>query len=501
MRPTKWFGIMGVFDNLEDTFEKDKERVESTGTIEKEDENTPRKARNVNLDLGFFYGTGEFHIKPLYLDFDEDKKKEKLKESLTKPAKSNATLENDAEDKFQKTEGITLQHLLKFSEGMIWETLIGYYVTQEDKDKDKFNFKEKDFAFLFDKKEIEEEEKEDGTWNYSSSLMTPFELGLRQALKFGGALRFRDRFRDKTKLEIDAKGVVKNKTTPKDIYNLSEDYYAAFVQNQVWITDRFSFLPGVRLEYVEINSESGDGTEGESTFTDVNPSLHLLYQFRDDLSFHGAVSLGVNRPKFDELSPFEQEEANRFKIGNPNLEPARSWNFNLGTDYVQKNMAFGINLFYKNVSGVIEEVDTGIDKNGKDVLQFENVGDGWIKGIELEQRVSLGITNISFLRRFTLCANETFLDSELEEEDGDKRPFKDQPSFISNLGFDYLYEPFGTVFTASWNYIGEREKNYTEYSFNTFSPAFAIRAEKRLFLGVNRQEPFDFQGVNFKNGL
>ena len=45
---------MGVFDNLEDTFEKDKERVESTGTIEKEDENTPRKARNVNLDLGFF---------------------------------------------------------------------------------------------------------------------------------------------------------------------------------------------------------------------------------------------------------------------------------------------------------------------------------------------------------------------------------------------------------------------------------------------------------------
>ena len=144
-------------------------------------------------------------------------------------------------------------------------------------------------------------------------------------------------------------------------------------------------------------------------------------------------------------------------------------------------MAFGINLFYKNVSGVIEEVDTGIDKNGKDVLQFENVGDGWIKGIELEQRVSLGITNISFLRRFTLCANETFLDSELEEEDGDKRPFKDQPSFISNLGFDYLYEPFGTAFTASWNYIGEREKNYTEYSFNTFSPAFAPSRKTVIF--------------------
>jgi hypothetical protein len=34
-----------------------------------------------------------------------------------------------------------------------------------------------------------------------------------------------------------------------------------------------------------------------------------------------------------------------------------------------------------------------------------------------------------------------------------------------------------------------------------FNPTFAIRAKKRLFLGINRQETLDFQGVNFQNGL
>ncbi|MGQ3685147.1 MAG: TonB-dependent receptor plug domain-containing protein [Candidatus Loosdrechtia sp.] len=487
IRPTKWFGIMAAFDNLEDVFEKDKSRIESTGKTEKEDERVPRKSRNMYLDLGFFYGPGEFHIKPLYLDRDEDKRKRKVKEDITKPEVSNEELETEFERKFQKTVGIGLHHLYTFREGIVWDTLIGYYVSNEKKkDKEKLKFKEKDFDFVLDKTEFEKEDKEDETWNFSSSLLIPFELGLRQELKFGGALRFRDRFRDKSeKFEVDSKGNIKDLRKPKDSYALSEDYHAAFVQNQVWVADRFSVLPGVRLEYVELNSRSGDGTKGESTFTDINPSLHLLYQFRDDVSFRGAVSRGVNRPKFDELSPFEQEEDKKIKIGNPNLEPARSWNFNLGSDYVGKYLMFGINLFYKNISDVIEEIDTGIVRDGKEVFRIENVGDGWVRGVELEQRVGLGMMNIPALNRFILWANESFLDSELKDAGGKRRRFKDQPRFVSNLGFDYIYEPFGAIFTASWNYIGERknieaDKEKTIKPFSTIDLAVRQRVVNRL---------------------
>jgi len=37
--------------------------------------------------------------------------------------------------------------------------------------------------------------------------------------------------------------------------------------------------------------------------------------------------------------------------------------------------------------------------------------------------------------------------------------------------------------------------------FSLFSPTFAIRAEKRLFLGMNRPASLDFQGMDFQNGL
>ncbi len=35
----------------------------------------------------------------------------------------------------------------------------------------------------------------------------------------------------------------------------------------------------------------------------------------------------------------------------------------------------------------------------------------------------------------------------------------------------------------------------------TVNPTFAIRAEKRLFLGMNRPASLDFQGMDFQNGL
>lgn len=39
------------------------------------------------------------------------------------------------------------------------------------------------------------------------------------------------------------------------------------------------------------------------------------------------------------------------------------------------------------------------------------------------------------------------------------------------------------------------------HEFTMPNPTFAIRAEKRLFLGMNRPASLDFQGMDFQNGL
>jgi outer membrane receptor protein involved in Fe transport len=473
-KPTEWFGIMGTYDHQRNRFKKDKfKRIlsgKSEGKSEDEDEKKLLTNNDASLDMGFYYGPGEFHVKPMILDLDEDKDKIKTTREPGKDTKKDF----EDEDNTQQTKGISFTHKHAFSSGLKWDSLIAYFRTTEDKEKNKQMFKDKkdNGAFTLDKEESENEDKKDATWNFSSSLTFPFELGLKQELKFGGALRLRQRFRNKRKFEIK-KGVTTNKTTPKDTYRLTDDYIAGFIQDTVWLTPRLSLIPGVRVENVSLNSRSG-ATTGSKDTTDVNPSLHLLYKVRDDMSFHSAVSRAVNRPKFDELAPFVDEKGDRFVIGNPDLDPAISWNIDMGTEYTTDNLFLGVNLFYKNMRDIIEEVNTGVVKNGKDVFKVENVGNGWTRGLELEQRISLGILGIEALRDFTIWGNETLLKSEIRKDPPIRRKrLKEQPTIIANAGIDYTYNPWGTIFSISWNYIGER-KDYQTTKIKTIERSSTI---------------------------
>ena len=497
-KPTEWFGIMGTFDRQKNRFEKDKfKRIlsgKNTGKTEEEDEEERQINNDVSLDLGFYNGLGEFHVKPVLFDLDKDKDKTK---TIRQPGKDTQK-EVEDEDSIQQTKGISFTHKYTFPSGLKWNSLAAYYRTKENKDKSKTKFKDKkdNGAFAIDKTEFENEDKKDKTWNFSSALTFPFELGLKQELKIGGALRLRQRFRNKDKREIDKKGKLKNTATPKDSYRLTDDYVAGFIQNTVWLTPRLSLIPGVRVENVSLNSRSGATTDS-ADLTDVNPSLHLLYKIRDDMSFHSAISRAVNRPKFDELAPFVDEKGDKFVIGNPDLDPAISWNIDMGTEYTTDNIFLGVNVFYKNMRDIIEEVNTGVVKNGKDVFKVQNVGNGWTRGLELEQRIGLGITGIEALQDLTIWANETFLKSEIRRDPPIRRKrLKEQPTIIANAGIDYTYNPWGTIFSISWNYIGER-KDFTVDKIKTIERASTIDLAVRQ--NVYRNASFFFEVENLSN--
>ena len=270
----------------------------------------------------------------------------------------------------------------------------------EDKDKKKSAFKQKKGVFALDKTELEEETKEDKFYQVRSKVTLPFTLGVPHTLKTGIHFRFRDRFRNKNKTEIKADGKQKDKTSPKDNYRIEEDYWAAFIQDEMNLTRDLAWGLGLRMEHVWRKSAAGDGASRITRLTDWNPSTHLRYALSDRWSVHGAISRTLNRPKFDELAPFEDEKDDRFVLGNPRLQPATSINYDLGISYNTDDMTFAVNLFHKQIDGVIEEVDTGRVRDGKEIFQVENVGDGWTRGIELEQRLQMGFLH-SYLEGLT----------------------------------------------------------------------------------------------------
>lgn len=484
-KPVDWFGGMGAFDHLDNLLDRSRDKQISNGKREQEQETERNHSDNVFSDLALFYDGGEFHAKPMLLNLDKFKVKDKL---TTERGKTGAG-ETESEDTNQSTSGATFTHRHTFAGGPVWESLFAYHSSTEDKDKTKVATKESAVGsgrYNLDKTTLEREDKEDETWTLNSALRVPFTLGLRQEFKFGGAVRERTRYRDKAKQDISKTGVVKDTTEAKDNYYLTEDYYAGFLQDNFWLNDAFSVMPGLRIEHVALRSRSGDGSVAGKSVTDLNPSFHALYRLRNDLSLRFAFSKSVNRPKFDELSPYAQDNGTTIVIGSPQLNPARSLNYDLGGEYSSGNLFLALNLFHKAITGVIEEVDTGRDQNGKDVYQIMNVGDGWTHGIELEQRLSLAGFGIEALNGAQLWANETLLDSKVRDFAGNNRRFKQQPSFTANLGIDYSYAPTGTIVTAALNYLADRPEYKANGDVTMIKSALTLdlSARQRIYKGL-----------------
>ena len=255
---------------------------------------------------------------------------------------------------------------------------------------------------------------------------------------------------------MDLAGNSKDTSTPKDRYHLSERYAAGFAQDRLRLTDSLSLMPGLRIEHVRLESGTPATARAHRTFVDVNPSLHLLSRLADSVSVRAAVSRGLARPKFDELSSYEVESATKITIGNPDLDPTRAWSLDAGVDYATPMLTLSANGFYKDVAGVIEEVDTGLNRDTRDIYQVQNVGDGWVRGLELEGRLRMPARVHRWVRPFSVWANQTFLSSRLRAASGMARPFKEQPAWIANIGLDYNAERTGTSISFIANVLADR---------------------------------------------
>jgi outer membrane receptor protein involved in Fe transport/uncharacterized iron-regulated membrane protein len=449
------FGFTAGYNFIDDNLPINRAKHLSNRNTELEDERQHQRSSNFFGDLGVYTQRfGDFHVKPVVLGFVTNM--DKLRTSVS-PASTLLGRSTEAEFKSQQTRGLSLTHQVARASGLVWDTQAGYFRSTEDKDKIAQAFKVAAGAYTPDKQTPEIETKADRTWNASSSAAVPFHFGVWNEMKFGAAFRWRDRFRNKSKFDIDLVGNKKDASTPKDRYNLTEDYLAFFVQDRLRFSERFSLMPGVRVERVVLQSGTPLARADQRVFVDVNPSAHLVYRLRKDVSVHAGASRGLARPKFDELSPFETVASTKITVGNPDLNPTRAWSYDAGVDYAVSRMSLSANAFRKTIRGVIEEVDTLLNRGTVDIYQVQNVGNGWIQGVELEQRLRMPAAVPNWAKAFSLWSNQTFIRSRLLANNGFYRPFKEQPNWIANVGLDFNNdEGSGTSVSVISNFTARR---------------------------------------------
>jgi len=181
--------------------------------------------------------------------------------------------------------------------------------------------------------------------------------------------------RNNTLFEINEAGARQNDI--EDDSQNEEEIYAGYAMASVDV-GALTALVGARVEHTSTFSrrftlvEERDGEEiGDETFekayTDLLPSVHLTYEVNDDLQLRGAWSNTIGRPDYDELSSFSEVEINdqgnettaSVEEGNPNLEPFRAMNFDLGAEYYFENGGLAsVAGFYKHIDNPIFRFET-----------------------------------------------------------------------------------------------------------------------------------------------
>lgn len=435
-------------------------------------------------DIAWFYDGGEIHLKPLFLLYMTTSDS-KTRDERIRPGREPELITGDSNQPEFRVGGM-ISHVHELQNSAVIETDVGYYRYDSDRDEEDLIYVDAGQGYVLDGTETSVRNVVHHFPQVNVKYTQLHELfDLPQTFKAGVMGRWR-RFNTNDEVKAyDPEGMLTESTTPEGEFELHEDYYAFFAQDEIELLQSLSVLAGVRVEYTDNftdvlrdnpNSEAAnpDRARESSTF-DVNPHLSVNYRVDDYLSFRAAGSRTINRPGFREQSTLELDRE-VIERGNPDLIPTRAWNFDVGVDFrPHDKLFFAVTGYHKRLTDVAEQADTGEDRDGKDIYQYENIGDGIVQGVEIEQELGLGIFGDA-LDGWKLWANQTILETEVTLADGTKTPFSAHANFLANVGFDWNIAASGTLVSFAAKYQGEYTRYRTDNDNEVTDPTWFINA-------------------------
>ncbi|SDB59280.1 TonB-dependent receptor [Flavobacteriaceae bacterium MAR_2010_188] len=196
----------------------------------------------------------------------------------------------------------------------------------------------------------------------------------------------------------------------ENIYTGKLNIYAGYVNAEINASDKWLFIPGVRLESIEqeiaydvINLGSQGQNDIAVNETVALPSLSIKYALSEDSNLRFSASQTISLPEFKEVAPFVYEGVSQRIGGNPDLlgrsadlnynnvkDVSYSKILNLDLKYewfMSSSEIFSVAGFYKSIKDPVNLV-VAFDATG--TQRFFRTGDlAQVYGIEAEIRKNL----------------------------------------------------------------------------------------------------------------
>lgn len=264
-------------------------------------------------------------------------------------------------------------------------------------------------------------------------------------------------------------------------YHAKEEITSAYLRFDQKLGQKLDLMLGLRMEHTALNyrglnwvvdedeNESLESTGNrKNSYTNWLPSVLLKYDVNDDLKLRASFTETLSRPKYSALIPSvnynrADEEAT---IGNPNLRPTTSYNFDLSAEYYFKSVGLvSVGLFYKSINNVIvDEVWKGMDAQlpitgtyDYEISKPINAYDADLFGVEVAYQRDFGFITpalkcLGFYGNYTYTANKT-KNHHFEHrvlEDGEDIDMIGSPEHTANASL--FFEKWGFNLRLSYNF-------------------------------------------------
>ncbi|MCT7446551.1 TonB-dependent receptor plug domain-containing protein [Aliarcobacter skirrowii] len=222
-----------------------------------------------------------------------------------------------------------------------------------------------------------------------------------------------DTLRNSLKLALHAKQDIQKDNDSGKVYTKKMNYFSIGLEDTFRVTDDFRIIAGASWDKDDVreanNKKPGKaaGDEFEHTSSDsFNPMIKVEYDIDESFSTYAGVAKKTRFASLKERYSYRMGKA----IPNPELEPEKTINYEIGASKLYENQGIKAVLFYSDVKDYIQErvVDNpDFDsskpinkKNPKEVNQNYNVGKVKHMGYELEYFYAFG-NNLDFDASYT----------------------------------------------------------------------------------------------------
>lgn len=235
------------------------------------------------------------------------------------------------------------------------------------------------------------------------------------------------------------------------------DNISYFIEHNVSL-DKFTLSAGVLLNW---NSVLED---------DINlyPGIDISYQACEELKYYFSFNKSLRMPSFTELY-----YVGPTNIGNINLKPEKSTNYETGLKYSNYYLNSNLSLFLREGNDILDWVKS----DASDKWQAQNITKINTKGIEISSSINMSnlINEDFFVKQISMAY--TFIDMDKESSEQISKYALDQLKHKLNISINHsIYKSLSLSWKASWQdrsggfvfYSTDEDKNGENISYKPF---------------------------------